>query len=328
MREVEKLFLDSIDAAERTIYIENQFLTSETIARRLARRMRRKKTMEVLLIAPNTPETWIEAHTMRNGRIRFRQVLEKADVGERWRLVHPQVRLGDNTVNTMVHSKVMIVDDQLLRVGSANLNHRSMGADTECDLTIEAGNATERETILRLRNQLLGEHCGSGAREVENCLKATGSLVAVADTLSRNGHCLRAIDDGEPDPGEMAAFIEAVADPARPLSVMQMFTSLWGRLAAFSSLAAIAIAVLVLTGLVAAWNYSPLADYTDPQVVQDAFRDIAASSFGPLIVLALFLAGGLVAFPVTVLIAATAAHLRSVVRICSMRQPAHSRARF
>ena len=40
----------------------------------------------------------------------------------------------------MVHSKVMIVDDTLLRVGSANLNNRSMGTDTECDLALEARN--------------------------------------------------------------------------------------------------------------------------------------------------------------------------------------------
>lgn len=307
IREVENLFLDSIDAAERTIYIENQFLTSETIAKRIARRMRQKKALETLIVAPSKPESWIEARTMRNGRIRFKSILEKAAVGDRWRMVHPQVTSEGKTADTMIHSKVMVIDDRFLRVGSANLNQRSMGADTECDLSIEAANPAEREAILRIRNQLLAEHCGANARDVEAMLEDTGSLIAVADHLSQNGHCLRAIDDGAPDPGEIAATIEAVADPAHPLSLGEMFTSLFGRLAAFSSLAAISIAVIVLTGLVAAWNYSALADYTDPQAVQRIFKDIAASPFGPLIVLVIFLAGGLVAFPVTVLIAATAA---------------------
>ena len=45
----------------------------------------------------------------------------------------------------MVHSKVMIVDDRFLRVGSANLNNRSMGADTECDLAFEATSEAHRE---------------------------------------------------------------------------------------------------------------------------------------------------------------------------------------
>ena len=37
-----------------------------------------------------------------------------------------------------VHAKVLTIDDRLLRVGSSNLNNRSMGFDTECDLAIEA----------------------------------------------------------------------------------------------------------------------------------------------------------------------------------------------
>ena len=77
---------------------------------------------------------------MRNGRIRFRSILENADIGDRWRMVHPQVTSEGKTADIMIHSKVMIIDDCLLRVGSANLNQRSMGADTECDLTIEASN--------------------------------------------------------------------------------------------------------------------------------------------------------------------------------------------
>ena len=53
----------------------------------------------------------------------------------------------------MVHSKVMIVDDRFLRVGSANLNNRSMGADTECDLAFEATSEAHREYIAGLRRQ-------------------------------------------------------------------------------------------------------------------------------------------------------------------------------
>ena len=45
---------------------------------------------------------------------------------------------GPTSTDTMIHSKVMVIDDKLLRIGSANINNRSMGTDTECDLTIEA----------------------------------------------------------------------------------------------------------------------------------------------------------------------------------------------
>ncbi len=56
VRECEALFLDFIDAAERTIYIENQFVTSEPVARRLARRLRERRKLEVLIVAPRQHE--------------------------------------------------------------------------------------------------------------------------------------------------------------------------------------------------------------------------------------------------------------------------------
>ncbi len=40
-----------------------------------------------------------------------------------------------------VHSKVMIIDDRLLRIGSSNLNNRSLGFDSECDVALEAAPA-------------------------------------------------------------------------------------------------------------------------------------------------------------------------------------------
>ena len=72
-------------------------------------------------------------------------MLQEAGVGDRVRLLYPEVdRRRAQRPHTMVHSKVMIVDDRLLRIGSANLNNRSMGTDTECDLAIEARNEAER----------------------------------------------------------------------------------------------------------------------------------------------------------------------------------------
>lgn len=37
-----------------------------------------------------------------------------------------------------IHSKVLVVDDRLLRIGSSNFNNRSLGFDSECDVAIEA----------------------------------------------------------------------------------------------------------------------------------------------------------------------------------------------
>jgi phosphatidylserine/phosphatidylglycerophosphate/cardiolipin synthase-like enzyme/uncharacterized membrane protein YdjX (TVP38/TMEM64 family) len=307
IREVERLFLDSIDAAEHSIYIENQFLTSEAIAKRLAQRMRKRRSLETVIVAPKTPENWLEARTMRNGRIRFKHTLEKADVGARWRLVYPEVTKGDEAVATMIHSKVMAIDDRLLRIGSANINQRSMGADTECDLAFEAHNPKDRAAIACVRNRLLGEHCGRDEGAVAELLDDGGSLVTVVDTLSYAGHSLRAVDDGEPSKGEMADYIEAVADPPKPLSLSDIANSMRGKVAARSAVMTIVTACCLLLALIVAWQYSPLSDLADPDVVRAALVGISGNPFAPLLVIAAFLAGGLVAFPITVLIAATSA---------------------
>ena len=150
---------------------------------------------------------------MRNGRIHFMQVLREAGVGERVRLTSPAVSGHGKRVNTMVHSKVMIVDDRLLHIGSANLNNRSMGTDTECDIAIEAKTERERAAIRAVRDRLIGDHCGVAGKEVAAALAAGASLTALPERLGANGHALVAIDDGQPDTAEWAAYLHKSGRP-------------------------------------------------------------------------------------------------------------------
>src|SRR5262245_42209187 len=96
----------------------------------------------------------------------------------------------------MVHAKVMIVDDRILRVGSANLNNRSMGTDSECDLVIVARDDDIRRAIIRQRDRLLGHHCGASPDKVAAAFAQSGSsLVVVAQSLSGRGHRLVPVVD-------------------------------------------------------------------------------------------------------------------------------------
>jgi phospholipase D1/2 len=309
IREVEALFLDSIDAAERAIYVENQFLTSLPVAQRLARRLRQRPNLEAVIVAPHRYETWHEAYTMRNGRIRFWQTLQSAGVADRVRLVSPEVTRDGAAAHVMIHSKVMVVDDRLLRVGSANINNRSMGTDTECDLAFEATTAAHRGAIEGVRNRLLGEHCGVSAERVAEALARHGSLVAVADRLGENGHRLQRIDDGEPDAQGIAPYLEDVGDPDGPIEpdrVLHRWRFRFGALPR-RRLAQIGIAVLVVLALSLAWHVTPLAKAADIELLRGQLNEFVGQPWAPLVVLAAFVAAGLVAFPVTILIAATAA---------------------
>lgn len=306
-REVEKLFFDTIDTAEKSIYIENQFLTTLPIAEHLAKRLREKPELEALIVSPQTHVSWLEAQSMRAGRARFAAVLHEF-IGNRVALLHPKVEADGVSVNTMVHSKVMVVDDKIIRIGSANLNNRSMGTDTECDLIVVADDDERRATIRRMRNTLIGDHCGATAEEVAQAIEQHGgSLVQTAQALSRNGHSLVPIVDDPKASPEAFALISGVADPEKPIGAEEFVSNIFGGYVPARSYGAVlkvlaAGLIVVVLGLM--WQFVPLAD---PQSVKEAFGEIAGSRWAPVAVIGAFVIAGSLMFPVTVLIAATAA---------------------
>jgi len=309
VREVEALFFDAIDRASRTIYIENQFLTADRLAHHLAKRMQQQPELEVLLVAPKAHDSWLEAHIMRAGRVRFMEIIKAARVADRAALLCPYVSAGDHSIDVMVHSKVMVVDDVLLRVGSANLNNRSIGFDTECDLAIEAKTHEERRIVAHMRNRLLGHHCGVSPVEVAAALARPRSLIESARTLTGNGHSLQPVDDSGVEPSSMPA-LQSLADPERPIpppTFLQTFVGKRPRARRLGRLANVIGTGVLILGLILAWRFTPLSALAHPDSIRQWLVDIAEIPAAPLIVLATFALGGLVVFPVMLLIAATAA---------------------
>lgn len=308
VREIEALFEDMIDAARETIYIENQFLTCARIAEKLARRMREVPTLQAVLTAPRIHHSWVEHRAMAAGRIRFVEILRDAGVAGRVRLLHPQSGHNGATADIMVHSKLMIVDDRLLRVGSANLCNRSMGVDSECDLTIEAMNTAERQAIRAVRTRLLSEHCGVEPAEIERRIRAAGSLLAALDGTGDGERCLVPIEDGRAVAEERGWTIAAVADPHTPLPatglVDRVLTSVRARWRGLLRIVPIVVAALLLA---LAWGTTDLAGWAQPDRLQQSLHGLAGTGWALPLVVAAFVLGGMVMFPVTVLIAATAA---------------------
>lgn len=312
IREVEALFLAAIAAAERTIYIENQFLTRDSVVQALIARMRAVGALEALLVAPNVHQSWLEEHSMNAGRRRFMTLLREAGLAERARLVYPALADDPTGEGVMVHAKLMIVDDRLLRVGSANLNNRSMGLDTECDLAIEARTDAERAAVARIRDGLVAEHHGVAPEAIARAFARTGSLLAALDALPREGRRLAPIDLGPPLgsglDGELARRIGELADPETPIATPAFGGEMVAGQPAQRALARTIRLVLLggaIIAVVALWRLSPAAQLTDPSAVVARLEALGGGSLAPLIVVAAFVLGGFVVFPVTVLIAGT-----------------------
>ena len=164
--EVRNLYLEAIRQAERYIYIENQYITVDEIADALAQRMRDRPDLEALILTPDRPQGWLEAKTMGAGQAGVMARLDDPAFRDRILFVSAYSGEGDDEVAVFVHAKLMIVDDRLLRIGSANLNNRSMGLDSECDLAIEAQDGAQRRRVRAILNRLLAHHTGRRPEEV------------------------------------------------------------------------------------------------------------------------------------------------------------------
>ncbi len=309
VREVERLFLDSIQAAERFIYIENQFLTSTKIAECLCAALKRNRQLEAVFVAPHGAESWIEMHTMRYGRIRFAQTFCDEGVNDQIRMLCPVIPDGDECVYPMIHSKVMVVDDRLLRIGSANLNNRSMGTDTECDLVIEADSLQVRKQIAAVRNRLIAEHCKCPVEQLAAALTASGSLIAAIERCKGSGAGLQPIDDGKPDAAKYDVYLGALADPERPISYRSILETFGVRDPRRLRLALIAAGVFAaaVVALALLWYLTPLSDLTDPQLIRRQFASLESSVWAPVAVVIAFLVAGAVMFPINILIAGASA---------------------
>ena len=227
-REVEQLHLDLIATAREFLYIENQYLTSILITDALRQRLLEIDGPEIIMVLPLNNHGWLEDHTVE--ALRFRQVrrLREADRFGRLRICYPTVRAlktDDEDESIVVHSKILVADDRLFRVGSSNLTDRSMRLDTECDLTIEAGNEVQRAAIASLRNRLLGEHLGLSPETVGERLAQERSLTQLIDSCFHQSRCLRELPS---DGGATQILPTAFIDPPEPLTTGFVLRTLAG----------------------------------------------------------------------------------------------------
>lgn len=186
VREVEQLFLDLIDAAKHTIYIENQYFTSSALCRRLSASLQRPNGPEIVMVLPKLQDSWLAKVTM--GALSMRCILDllASDRHRRFQAFYPEDERLPIGRYVNVHSKVMIVDGTYARVGSANMNNRSMGLDTECDLTIDgSGRSDIKAGVERFLQRLLADHTGRSVEQVASTLARHGSVRRAIAELSK-----------------------------------------------------------------------------------------------------------------------------------------------
>ena len=161
----------------------------------MADRLREPERPEIVVVNPETTEGWLEEEVMGSARAQLPAMISRADEHGRFRLGTPVTGVG---APIYVHAKLRVIDDRLLKVGSSNLNIRSLGFDTECDLSIEPReeDADLRARILNPRHYLIAEHLGVEATDIKAAIgRSGGSLIGAIEVLrseaARSSHPTR-----------------------------------------------------------------------------------------------------------------------------------------
>jgi hypothetical protein len=134
-----------------------------------------------------------------------------------------------------------------------------------------------RRAIERLRNRLLGHHCGVAADAVAASLTQTGSLVRTALTLRAAGHYLAPVNEAAVPPPPLSA-LESLANPDGPIPPPRFLETIVGerpKARSLRRLAKVIVASAVIVALMLAWRFTPLASLARPDTIRQWLAAIA-----------------------------------------------------
>ena len=307
VHEVMQLHLDAIAAAKRCIYYENQYLTARVVDEALCASLKKPDGPEVVIVVPETCSGWLEETTIGARRTAMVDHLREADLHGRLSILTPILTRAEKRPRLNVHGKVTIVDEQWLRIGSANLANRSMGLDTESDLCIEARTDRDADGIAHTRARLLAEHLDVEVDDVKAAFAKTGSLRATIAALQGKERSLIDLPPLAPSSlPDVLLPLTAFADPEGPSVVDPLvrrdFNGDRGVRRNLRAAVTVLIATVICLGLAALWRFSPLSQLISPDHLNIALTPLVSGPTGPLLGVGIFVVGGLVFFPLTLLI--------------------------
>jgi phosphatidylserine/phosphatidylglycerophosphate/cardiolipin synthase-like enzyme len=172
-------YTQAIDAAQRTIYIENQAFAEPHILERLHAALHRGVHIVALVPAAASavarhPRGTSESHALFHQRCALGRHDKFTLVG----LATPQVGGGRSNIN--IHAKVMLVDDVFATIGSCNLRTNSFFRHTEINASMY-----DPQVVQALRCELFAEHLHVDTRRLEDVT----ALCLYAEIARLNAAC-------------------------------------------------------------------------------------------------------------------------------------------
>jgi phosphatidylserine/phosphatidylglycerophosphate/cardiolipin synthase-like enzyme len=151
-------YISAIDAAETSIYVEDQAIGSPKVAGHLRQALERG--VQVIFLVPGRCHPVFAASRRVPALAPFFELIESLDEYSSFSLAAIASTESDGPPHEIyVHAKIMLVDDAWATIGSTNTADRSFKTDTELNASI-----WHRDTVEALRARLFEEHLGLDTR--------------------------------------------------------------------------------------------------------------------------------------------------------------------
>ena len=309
-QEVRHMLLDLISEAESFIYIENQFTTRQEIAEALNKQLKLKPNLSVAIVSSYEPKGKFECEAFWASRIEFKKILEKGIDPKRVKLTYSSVEdMKGRKAYKRIHSKVMTIDDKYLVIGSSNLSNRSMTLDTEIDTVLFGNTDANRANIVQVRNDLLAEHTGRELDDMAALFDTEYPVESLMQGQIAHGYILTEVRDEVFTEHSVKNVFRALSDPEEPLISMPTLDG-----AAVPARNPRRRSIMILLGLTIVGVLGGLMFWASQSIEWlssdsiNAFLEESRGTYFALpTVLLVYVVGGILFFPVTVLSLAVAA---------------------
>ncbi|WP_394223766.1 VTT domain-containing protein [Alteromonas gracilis] len=309
-QEVRHMLLDLISEAESVIFIENQFTTRLEIAEALNKQLKEKPDLSVIIVSSYEPKGKFECEAFWASRIEFKSILEKGIEPERVKLTYSSIEdMQGRRAYKRIHSKVMTIDNKYLVIGSSNLSNRSMTLDTEIDTVLFGNNKENQACIEHVRNDLLAEHTGRDIDAMPEIFNSNNPVEALMHGQIAHGYILTEVNDEVFTEQSVKNVFRALSDPEEPLISVPTLdgAALPARNPRRRSIMIlIGLAIIAVLGGLMFWASQSISWLSSESI--NAFLEKSRGTYFALpTVLLVYVVGGILFFPVTVLSLAVAA---------------------
>jgi phosphatidylserine/phosphatidylglycerophosphate/cardiolipin synthase-like enzyme len=227
-RSIARAYRKAFARARRLIYIEDQYLWSRPAAAALAAQLRASPDLELVAVVPRYPDEdgRFTGPPCRIGQQRAIEMLREAG-GARVSVLDLE---AETDWPIYIHSKVCIIDDVWMIVGSDNLNLRSWTNDSELSCAIldetiderepqDPGGLGDRARVLPrdTRVRLWAEHLGRDAGDVEDLVDPASGARALRESAERLDAW---VDGGRSGPRPLGRLRHHRPDPVRGLTAV------------------------------------------------------------------------------------------------------------